>query len=273
MAQHFSIITNEPFRYKGSYHVRQDAILGRIVGRTTPIEGGTLLSQNPATGKWYPLAESAATSASLACGTLGLLVAVQQVEEDAWDEIDDGEFAITVDGVLRNVTGLNFSSVTSLADVAAVIDGAGASHGFSCKYAHNKVVFRSLKSGKYLSSITALSAVAAGAGTDISGAGHLNGLAAGTGVVVTAATGQTADGILLDSSITAAAIDAADVTACTVIVRGNGLILNTADITLENSLTLASVLGLEGKTIARSLREIDIQFGTGVSLDSVLSLE
>jgi hypothetical protein len=105
--------------------------------------------------------------------------------------------------------------------------------------------------------ITVLSAVAAGAGTDISGAGYLNGLT-GTGTV-TAPTGeQIPMGIYRGEEIAAATLVAGDVTNQSIVVGGQGLIVDLAQLVLENSLTVNSVIVSKQKTVAAVLREIGI---------------
>jgi len=91
---------------------------------------------------------------------------------DAWKLITDGEFGVTIDGGLVDVTGLNFSGVTSLDDVASVISLGTA--GVSVAYVINRFVFTSDTTG-ITSTITLLQTVAIPAGTDISGTGFLDG--------------------------------------------------------------------------------------------------
>lgn len=90
----------------------------------------------------------------------------------AWSLITDGEFAITVDGVLDEPTGLDFTLATSLDDVATIITAGLA--GATCTYLINRFVFTSDTTGA-ASTITLLDTVAAPAGTDISGALYLDG--------------------------------------------------------------------------------------------------
>ena len=85
----------------------------------------------------------------------------------AWQAIDDGEFKVTIDGVVKTYTGIDFSAVTSLVDVATVIDTEITADA-DCYYLINRFNFKSKTTG-VSSTITALSTVAAPAGTDISG--------------------------------------------------------------------------------------------------------
>ena len=82
-----------------------------------------------------------------------------------WKLITDGEFGITIDGSLLDIAGLDFSAVTSLDDVASVIDAGSA--GYECKYIINRFVFTSTSFG-VSSTISLLQTVASPAGTDIS---------------------------------------------------------------------------------------------------------
>jgi len=91
---------------------------------------------------------------------------------EAWKLITDGEFGATIDGTLVNVTGLDFSAVTSLNDVASVISAGTA--GGTVTYVINRFVFTSDTTG-VASTISLLQTVVTPAGTDISGAGLLDG--------------------------------------------------------------------------------------------------
>jgi hypothetical protein len=61
----------------------------------------------------------ALTAATLTGGTV-----VEATVVTALSGVSDGSLDITVDGVVKNLTGLNFTTVTNLATIAAVIDGA-----------------------------------------------------------------------------------------------------------------------------------------------------
>lgn len=108
----------------------------------------------------------AASSAVLEAGEVPL------TDIDSWKAITDGEFGITIDGGLVDVTGLDFSSVTSLDDVANTISAGTA--GASVAYVINRFVFTSDTDG-ITSTITLLQTVATPSGTDISGTGFLDG--------------------------------------------------------------------------------------------------
>jgi len=136
----------------------------------------------------------ASTRASLVCGTNGAVLG-------AWQIITNGGFAITVDGVLKTIADVTFVTITALSEIAERINLHLSMIGVECRYnqATNAFSFHSLTRGK-LSTITAL---AAGGTTDISGAGHLNGLAAGVGVVVTQGTGSDGTGLTMEEVINA----------------------------------------------------------------------
>lgn len=95
-----------------------------------------------------------------------------ETDFEAWKLITDGEFGVTIDGGLVDVTGLDFSTVTSLDDVASVISLGTA--GASVAYVINRFVFTSDSTGA-TSTLTLLQTVALPAGSDISGAGFLDG--------------------------------------------------------------------------------------------------
>jgi len=76
-------------------------------------------SPKPATmmvGRWVRTA-----SAALNIG--GLLTASQQTISN-WTAIASGGFSVTIDGVAKNLTGLDFTGVTNLNGVASVINGS-----------------------------------------------------------------------------------------------------------------------------------------------------
>lgn len=88
-----------------------------------------------------------------------------------WNAVTDGNFAITVDGVAVEVTGLDFSGVgvTTMANVASIIQTglrvATSDTTTTCVWSTNHFIITSV------SAITVTSAIAVPSGTDISGAG------------------------------------------------------------------------------------------------------
>ena len=90
-----------------------------------------------------------------------------------WIAVTDGEFSVDIDGGAVELTGLDFSSITSLDDVASVIDTALGANG-DCYFLVDRFNINSGTTG-VTSLITLLETVAAPAGTDISGSGFLDG--------------------------------------------------------------------------------------------------
>lgn len=110
---------------------------------------------------------NAETAALLECGNS------PETDFEVWKLISDGEFAVTIDSGLVELSGLDFSSVTSLDDVATVIDTALGVNG-DCYFLLNRFNINSGTTGA-ASAITVLDTVASPAGTDISGSSYLDG--------------------------------------------------------------------------------------------------
>ncbi len=107
--------------------------------------------------------------------TPGFLTGGSSAESNTaiWDSVSDGEFAITVDGTSREVTGLDFTTVASMADVANVIQvglRAATSSTETVVWSTDHFVITSVNTTSS-SAVSVTSTVAAPAGTDISGAG------------------------------------------------------------------------------------------------------
>lgn len=244
--------TNKPFYLGGGDRVvRSQETFLQDAGRTAVLAPYTVVAKNSA-GKWVPLSDVdvVQTRAYLTCGTLAGAYT-------AWDDITDGSFKITVDGEIISVTGLNFSTVTSVAQIAEVISSHASVAGkFRCVNVDGigtSVRFESLKKGLGASSISVLSAV--GSGTDIS-TGTTLGLDGQTGAgggVVTAATGDVYTtipaGIYVGNEITAAALVAGDVTKKQVLVAGFPVYVDKNQLVFENSQTLASVIMVNGLAV------------------------
>jgi len=107
------------------------------------------------------------TSGFLECGDS------PETDIEVWKAITDGEFKITIDATAYNIAGLDFSSVTSLVDIATVIDTALGVNG-DCYFLINRFNFNSKTTG-INSTITLLETVDTPAGTDISGINYLDG--------------------------------------------------------------------------------------------------
>ena len=139
------------------------------------------------------------------------------------------------------------------------IINAHAEGRFTCFFNGDAFVFMSPTAGLPGSSISVLSDPAAG-GTDISGAGFLNGLTAvGT---VTPATGQASTaipiGIFVGEAITAADLVAGDVEDQVVTIYGDPATFDVSKLILENSLDIDDVVQATGKTIRQHLTEIGL---------------
>jgi len=244
--------TNKPFFLGGGDRVvRSNETFAQDTNRgTTALEPFTVVAKNSA-GKWVPMSDTDAvqTSAYLTCGTTAGAYT-------SWDDVTDGEFTITVDGETINVTGLNFSTVTDVNQIAEVISSNAKVAGkFRCVNVDGigtSVRFESLKKGLGASSISVLSAVPEGSGTDIS-TGTTLGLDGRTGAgggVVTAATGDAYTaipaGIYIGTEITGAALVAGDVTKKQVLVGGFPAYVDKNQLVFEGSQTLASLITANG---------------------------
>lgn len=130
------------------------------------------------------LASGPATSGRMITGVVTAAIA-------AWQAVTDGEFTISVDGTPQNVTGLDFSLDTDLDDVASAIS-TGIT-GATCAWdgTTEKFTITSGTTGE-TSTISALTPVSGGVGTDISGSDFMNGLAS----AVTIIPGTDADQLL-----------------------------------------------------------------------------
>lgn len=138
-------------------------------------------------GRWA----KTATSGKLVCATLS---AAQQVIT-LWTAITAGSFDVTVDGVLKAVTGLNFSAAANLNAVASDIT-TGLGGVATCKWnaSYSRFEFESATTGT-TSSVSFLSAQ--GTGTDISA--MLGGLSTSSGA-------YTVAGIAAETAVSAATL-------------------------------------------------------------------
>lgn len=57
-----------------------------------------------------------------------------EADASAWASVKDGSFAVSVGGVSKDITGLDFSGATNMNGVAAVVSAALASAGASCAW-------------------------------------------------------------------------------------------------------------------------------------------
>jgi hypothetical protein len=166
-------------------------------------------------------------------------------------------------GFLNGLTGVGTPTAgtggENLNETISGIINAHAAGRFTCFFNGDAFVFISPTAGLPQSSISVLTAVVGGAGTDISGAGFLNGLT-GTGTV-TAATGEGSEaipaGLYWGNDIPFATIAAADVTDQNILV-GKTVELDEDAIVLEGSLDLDDVIVETGLTIRKHLSNIGI---------------
>jgi hypothetical protein len=95
---------------------------------------------------------------------------------EAWKAITDGSFRLINQDGTNDITDLDFSSVTSLNDVAEVINAAFADDDVesTCYFLINRFNIRNVQRGSS-STIELLSTVDPADGTDISGSGFLDG--------------------------------------------------------------------------------------------------
>ena len=260
MAESKLTITTFPWNLGGDGINETGKTILRESGRSTDLAFLTVMAQKQSDGKLIPLTDinPELTAAFLTCGANGGDIA-------AYAAAADGEFAINVDGTLIDVTGLDFNTVavTALQQVEEVINSE-ANGLFRCEYdlAGDVFSFISTKTGLPASTITVLTAVSGGGGTDISGASFLNGLTS-VGVVTDATgevTGSIPAGLLMNDDIAFALIDAADVTGQHLMIAGAhaGKFIDEAFIILENSLTLDSIIAATGKTIRQHLQDMNI---------------
>ena len=129
----------------------------------------------------FPYTATNATSASLTTTT------ITDQKLSAIKLVSNGDLTVTLDGTQFVLTGLNFTTIKTVADIADVLN----SWGLDCdiKAVSNQIVFTSRRFGATGSTI-ALSATTDGSGTDIYGASYLDGANA-TSTAGTDATGTT----------------------------------------------------------------------------------
>ena len=159
-------------------------------------------------------------------------------------------------GFLNGLAGTNVAGTGGeglMENIAEIINGAAIGR-FFCAFNGDAFVFSSPEFGTD-SVVTVLSAVSGGGGTDISGAGFLNGLT-GTGTA-TAGTGGTGvdlpQGIYMGDDIAAATLVAGDVVDLPMLLRG--AMFDEDKLVLENSLDLDDVVGA-GDPGAKTIRDI-----------------
>lgn len=245
----------EGFWNFGDYQHKDSETFLQEAGRTADLVKYTVVARQASDLKLVPLTDlnPALTSASLECGVNGGVVAAYQAA--------DAEFAITIDGVLTDIQ-VDMTAIVALTDISDAINTVSIPLGVICSYNEetNTFYFSSLKKGLPASTISVLTAVVGGTGTDISGATHLNGLTAvGT---VTAATGEASAsipiGIFIGDDIATADLVAGDVTDQHVAISGDPAGFDVDKLILENSLDIDDIVVSTGKSIRQHLTDIGL---------------
>ena len=90
-----------------------------------------------------------------------------EADASAWASVKDGSFAVSVGGVSKDITGLDFSGVTNMNGVAAVVSAALASAGASCAWDGQRFAMKTSTLGAS-AGIGYLAPLSEPAGTDIS---------------------------------------------------------------------------------------------------------
>ena len=90
-----------------------------------------------------------------------------EADASAWASVKDGSFAVSVGGVSKDITGLDFSGATNMNGVAAVVSAALASAGASCAWDGQRFAMKTSTLGAS-AGIGYLAPLSEPAGTDIS---------------------------------------------------------------------------------------------------------
>ena len=163
-----------------------------------------------------------------------------------WDSVSDGAFSITIDGVIREMTGLNFQTpaVVSMAEVAAVIQAGirtvtGSNE--TCTWSGTEFIITSALT-TVASAVTVTSTIAVPAGTDISGAGgaYMDCDAGSTAVATAAVLDPTADAGSLVVLAASGNINGALVDANTLGLTAKGSLATASDPTTKTELTVGA---------------------------------
>lgn len=258
-------LANAPF-FSGSAIVEEAETVVQDGGRSGNMVFGTVMQYDASAAKWNSLTsvtQTLFTRAILQCGANGANLAT-------WQAVTDGAFTVTVNGVAVALTGLDFSAITIFDEIASIINYHAAGRVI-CLYDSKLDKFKFLSPdagvGNTISYLTAPAA-----GTDLSSASYLLGVTGGTGVAITAATGNVDSCLplgILQKTLTEAAIKAGDVTDVPIIVGGSFLAVDRNQLTLENSLDFADVITAGGtdQTIEDFLR------GRGIYLKDTIDVD
>lgn len=154
------------------------------------ISSATITEVKMSRGKIHTLTigETAAGSITLTDGntyTPAFLTGDTGAQSNAatWAAVTDGEFKISINGTAYNIAGINFTGVTTMAEVATKIQTAIRAATGSTEtvvWSTNKFIISSVLTTSS-SAITVTSTVDTPAGTDISGAGAADWMDCDTG--------------------------------------------------------------------------------------------
>ena len=104
----------------------------------------------------------------------------------AFKSVSDGSLSITIDGNTSVVSGLDFTSISTIDDIVTVLNGKNLD--VYIEAVGNTIKFTSKRYG--VASGVVINTISSGSAVDISGAGYLN-VSTGTTVAGTDASGQT----------------------------------------------------------------------------------
>lgn len=225
-------------------------------------------------GRWA----KTATAAKLKGG----LIAVAAQDMSFWTIVSNGGFNITIDGTVRNITGLDFTGVTNMNGIASVISTALASAG-SCVWNANYSRFE-------------IKSASTGAGTAASGAITLNSNPANNdtvtigGTAVTFVTGTpTGSQVQIGASANATAANLqaflqassdVNISKCAYSTAANVTTVTYASVgTTGNAFTLAKSgtnIAVSGATLSGGVNASTIGYatapGTGTDVSAQLGL-
>lgn len=154
-----------------------DTTAGYLNGKLVAGDNVTLTENNDAGNETLTIAASSQRTGvtTHAIYTPAYMTGGSSAENNTaiWDSVSDGEFKISIDGVAYNIAGIDFTSITTMANVATVIQTAIRTATGSTEtvvWSTDHFVITSADT-TVASAVTVTSTVDAPAGTDISGAG------------------------------------------------------------------------------------------------------
>ena len=151
------------------YYDSEESLQNDFVSTTEAFKAGRDFFSQPVRSKTLAVARAFSTNQSA-------YLVTGEVDVTALIALNNGGFDITVDGVLKQVTGLDFTSDTTLANIAATIQANAEMTGTTVTVHNEKQLLIKTNTAGSAGSITVLDApTGAGTPTNISGAGFLNG--------------------------------------------------------------------------------------------------